>query len=134
MNMIEAILTGLRIAGAILWAWILWRILFESWEITQAPDEVRRRGWKWFRAYLATMAFAIAFVFSPENILRSAGMITQEQGYYLLALGSLSNVFCAALIHNGMDIVSGQHKNQGMGIYIALSLFCVLYSAMGGLL
>lgn len=131
--MIETILTGLRVGGAILWVWILWRIVFESWRITEAPDEVRRQGWKWFRAYLATMGVAIAFIFSPETILRSAGIITQEQGYWMLAMGSFLNVVCAILIHNGMDIVTQHHKRQGMAIYVCIVALCVLYPVFGGL-
>ena len=121
------ILTGLRIGGCILWAWILWRILFESWHITEAPDEVRRRGWIHFRRFLALMGFAVVFLFSPENILRVGGYITEEQGFYMLGLGSLIVLVCGILIHHGLDIV-GKRPPSTVAIYFVIALLSIVYS------
>ncbi len=45
--MVEGILTGLRIGAILLWFWIGVRVAFESWQVTEQPVSVRKRGWSY---------------------------------------------------------------------------------------
>ena len=124
--MIEQLLTGLRMGAIILWAWLAIRVLFESWHVTEASPEVRERGWFYWRSQLLIMAFVIVFLFSPENILRANGYITQETGFWMLAAGTVGIQICAGFTMIGLDVATG-HRNRAWPVYVAISAFSLSY-------
>lgn len=131
--MSEELITGLRIGAILLWAWLALRVLFESWHVTEAPAEVRARGWVYWRSMLLLMAFVIVFLFSPENILRANGYITADTGFYMMSAGVAGLHICAYLTLIGLDVATG-HKNRAWPAYIAISLASLLYGLTRGML
>ena len=124
--MIDDVLTGLRIGAVILWVWLAWRVMFESWGITKQSPETRHHAWKYWRAMLLVMALVIVFLFSPENILRANGYITQETGFWMLAAGTVGVQVCAWLTMIGLDVATGQ-RNRAWPVYVAISAFSLGY-------
>ena len=130
---LNEMVAGLRIGGATLWAWMLWRVLFESADIHMAPDPVRRAGWVHFRRFIVCMGSSIVFFMAPENILRAGGKISEEASFILMTCGSLLVLVAAILVHHGLDIAT-ERSSKSYGIYIVIALISVLYSIVGGLL
>ena len=127
--MIEAVLTGLRFGAIFLWAWIALRVLFESWDITKAPEETRERGWRYWRVNLLCMSFIVVCLFSPENILRANGYITEKTGYYMLTLGVAGLHACAYLVLIGLDVATGQ-RNKAWPAYAAITAVSLAYAML----
>ena len=128
---IEGILTGLRIGAILLWAWLGLRVIFESWHVTRQPEEVRHGAWFYWRTMLLVMAFVIVFLFSPENILRAQGYITESTGYYMMASGVVGLHICAYLTMMGLDIATG-HKNRALPAYAGVSIVSLVYGMTAG--
>ena len=124
--MIDDVLTGLRIGAIILWVLLAWRVIFESWGITKQPPETRHHAWKYWRGMLLVMAFVVVFLFSPENILRANGYITQETGFWMLAAGTVGVQVCAGFTMIGLDVATG-HRNRAWPVYVAISAFSLSY-------
>lgn len=127
----DEVLSGFRIGGAILWAWMLWRVLFESADIHRAPDPVRRAGWVYFRWFIVSNGFATAFFLAPENILRIGGHISREVSVSMLTGGSFLVLLGAILIHHGLDIATERPSNS-IAVYVVLALACVAFGLVGG--
>lgn len=128
---IEGVLTGLRIGAIILWAWVALRVVIESWHVTEQAEEVRKHGWAYWRAMLLVMAFVIVFLFSPENILRAHGYISNETGFSMMAAGVVGLHICAYLVMMGLDIATG-HKNRALPAYIGVSAVSLTYGMTAG--
>lgn len=126
--MVEGILTGLRIGAILLWFWIGVRVAFESWHVTEQPAEIRKRGWAYWRAMLLVMAFVIVFLFSPENILRANGYISEQTGFWMMSGGVVGLHGCAYLTHMGLDIATGQ-GNRAWPSYVAFSVISLIFGA-----
>lgn len=124
--MVEGILTGLRIGASLLWFWVGFRVIIESWDVTGQPVEVRKRGWVYWRAMLLVMAFVIVFLFSPENILRANGYIGEQTGFWMMSAGVVGLHVCAYLVLMGLDIATG-HGNRAWPAYVAFSVISLVY-------
>lgn len=120
------LLTGLRIGALILWSWLWWRLAFESWQITKQPEAVRAHGWKHFRRSLFVMAFAIVVFFSPENLLRVHGHISEQTGFYMLAGGVALLCLSGSLVLHGLDIATNT-KARVWPVYAAIVAVSVIY-------
>jgi len=112
---------------------MLWRVLFESADIHNRPDKVRRAGWVYFRSFVILQGSAIVFFFSPENILRASGRIEPLTSYTMGAIGSFLVLIGAILIHHGLDIAT-ERKSNAVGVYIVIAAISVVYSLLAGLL
>ena len=123
---IDELLTGLRIGAIILWAWLAIRVLVESWHVTEAAPEIRGRGWFYWRTQLFTMAFVIVFLFSPANILRANGYISEEASFWMMAWGTAGIQICAILNMIGLDVATG-HPNRAWPTYVAIGLTSLAY-------
>lgn len=126
----DEIASGLRIGSSLLWGWVLWRIAFESWHITQAPDEVRRRGWIHFRRFLFLIGFAIVFIFNPVALVRSGGYDSEFLEAWR-ALGVFITAVCAILIHHGLDIVAKRSPSM-LAVYFVMLLMSLVYTLTRG--
>ncbi len=124
--MVEGILTGLRIGASLLWASIAVRVIIESWHVTEQSVAVRKRGWAYWRAMLLVMAFVIVFLFSPENILRANGYITEQTGFWMMSAGVVGLHVCAYLVLMGLDIATGK-GNRAWPAYFLLSVVSLIY-------
>ncbi len=124
--MIEGILTGLPIGASLLWASIAVRVIIESWDVTNQPADVRKRGWAYWRAMLLGMAFVIVCMFSPENILRANGYIGEQTGFWMMSAGVVGLHVCAYLTLMGLDIATGK-GNRAWPAYFLLSLVSLIY-------
>ena len=124
--MIEGILTGLRIGASLLWASIAVRVIIESWDVTNQPADVRKRGLAYWRAMLLVMAFVIVCMFSPENILRANGYIGEQTGFWMMSAGVVGLHVCAYLTLMGLDIATGK-GNRAWPAYFLLSLVSLIY-------
>lgn len=112
--------TGLRIGAIVLWAWLAIRLLLDSWKITEREQKVRKSSWTYFRASQLVMAFVVVFLFSPENILRAEGYISEAFGFKLIAVGVVGLHICATLMHMGLDVANGGSK-RAWPAYAAMS-------------
>ncbi|KZY91379.1 MULTISPECIES: hypothetical protein [unclassified Erythrobacter] len=130
--MVEGILTGLRIGASILWVSIAVRVMIESWHVTEQPAEIRKRGWSYWRAMLLVMAFVIVCLFSPENILRAHGYITEQTGFWLMSAGVIGLHICAYLTLIGLDIATGQ-GNRAWPAYLLISIVSLTYGVTRGM-
>lgn len=106
--MVEDILTGLRLAGMVLFTWLAWRVLFESQEITAQGVIVRIQAWRFFRAGVLSICFVMIFLASPENILRANGMIDDQIGFAMMIGVTLGAILYAGLNHHALDIATSQ--------------------------
>ena len=129
--MAEDLITGLRIGAIILWLWLGIRVMVDSWHVVEAPEQVRQNGWIYWRAMLLVQAFLIVFLFSPENLLRVNGYITEETGFWMLSAGTAGLHICAYLIMIGLDVATGR-KNCAWPVYIAISVVSVVYGMTAG--
>ncbi len=130
--MIEGILTGLRIGASLLWAWIAVRVLIESWHVTEQSVSVRKRAWHYWRLMLLVMAFVIVCLFSPENILRANGYITEQTGFWMMSAGVVGLHICAYLTLMGLDIATGK-GNRAWPAYPLLSIVSLIYGLIRGI-
>lgn len=131
--MIEGILTGLRIGAFLLWARIAVRVLSESWHATEQSVSMRKRAWAYWRLMLLVMASVIVCLFSPENILRANGYITEQTGFWMMSVGVVDLHICAYLTVMGLDIAAGK-GNRAWPAYPLLSAFPLIYGFTRGVL
>ena len=129
----DEVLSGLRIGGAILWAWMLWRVLFESADIHKAPDEVRRAGWVHFRRFIVCMGSSIVVFMAPENILRTSGHMKAETSIAMLSAGSFLVMIAGILVHHGLDIAT-ERRSNAYGVYVVICLISIFYSLTAALI
>jgi hypothetical protein len=122
--------SGVRIASSVLWAWVLWRIAFESWRITEAPSDIRARGWIHFRRFLFLIGFAIVFIFNPVAFIKMGGHYSETLEAWR-AVGVLITTFCAILIHHGLDIVQRRPPST-LAIYFMLLVLSLVYTLTRG--
>lgn len=125
--MTEGVLIGLRIGAIILWAWIGLRVVFDSWTVTRESEDIRKRGWQFFRAGLLVMSVIVVFIFSPADILIANGLIDQPQRQALSALGVVGLHVSAILLHLGLDIAN-HHTRKTLPIYLAISALCLAFA------
>lgn len=127
----DEILSGFRIGGAILWAWLLWRVLFESADIHNAPDMVRRAGWVHFRRFIMLMGTSIVFFSAPENILRAGGRISFEASLFMNSCAAFLVMVAAILVHHGLDIATERKPYAitiSFRVYILIAIISITYS------
>lgn len=127
----DDILAGFRIGGAILWAWMLWRVLFESADIHSAPDLVRRAGWVHFRRFIVIMGSSIVFFTAPENILRASDRISFEVSLFMNSCAAFLVMVAAILVHHGLDIATERKPyaiTVSFRVYILIAIISVIYS------
>lgn len=124
----DDLLIGLRMSGMVLFSWLGWRVMFESWDVTSASEAVRVRAWYHFRASILVMCFTMVFLASPANILRAHGLISQEFGFWMMVAVTFFAIVYAALVHHALDLVN--HKRGGTIFACVLITFV---SALWGL-
>lgn len=124
--MVEAWLTGLRISAIVLWFTLGVRVAFYSWHITEQDRNVRARGWFHFRLALFIMAVAVVCFFSPADILRVNGYISQNQREYMALCGVALIVWSGIQKLVALDISTGQNKRVWPA-YVATVLLSLLY-------
>ena len=125
------VLTGLRIASTVLWAWVMFRVGLHTWKIYLQDSETRRRGWVYFRAYLLLQGFAIVFIFNPIRILNIEGVYFSWQASWL-SVGVFITTLCAMMIHHGLDIVERRPARTSF-VYFLIVALSVAYTTIRGL-
>jgi len=113
-------LTGVRLSLICLYLMLLWRTAFYSWNITEQAPEIRKRGWKWFRFGLVILSLSVILFYSPENILRVNGYITQTTGHMMMLAGSFMNLATAVSLLVGLDIAGGRTA-RALPVYVAIA-------------
>ena len=106
--MAEDILTGLRIGGIAIFAWLAWRILFESFDFTSAPQRVRDHAWRYHRGSILVMCFVMCCLASPANIMLANGIISLETNFWMMCGVTIGACIYAMLKHHGLDIATGK--------------------------
>lgn len=126
---IETILTGLRFGAILLWCWLGWRVLFETWTFVDLPLARREQGWRFFRTALLVEAVIIVALFSPENILRANGYIGEETGFAMMAAGTAGLHATAILLHLGLDSAAADTM-RALPAYLAMSGLSLAFAAV----
>lgn len=125
--MVESILTGLRLSGIAIFAWLAWRILFESFDFTKAPEHVRRRAWHFNRSAILVMCFVMCCLASPANIMLANGVIGLETNFVMMSGVTVGACLYATLKHHGLDIATGKRPVHWVACSLIMGI-SALYS------
>lgn len=131
MDALAPLLTGLRIGAIILWAWVGLRVAFDSWSITAEAENIRIRGWRFFRPSLLVLSAIIVFVFSPADILVAHGVIVAEERQAMAVVGTVGLHVAAVLLHLGLD-VANTHTHRALPVYLAITGLSLAFALAGG--
>lgn len=125
------ILSGFCIGGAILWAWMMWRVLFESANIHDAPDVIRRVAWKPFRWFIVCMGSSIVFFLAPREILYASHHIMRDTADMIGVFGTFFLMVAAIFVHHGLDIAV-ERKAHAISTYVVIVALSITYSLTRG--
>ncbi|UAB76945.1 hypothetical protein INR77_08800 [Erythrobacter sp. SCSIO 43205] len=120
--MIEGLLTGLRIGGIAIFAWLAWRILFESFDFTKAPKHVRDSAWRYHRVSILVMCFVMCCLASPANIMLANGLISLDVNFAMMSGVTIGACIYAILKHHGLDIATGKRPVHWFACLLIMTL------------
>lgn len=124
--MVVDLLTGVRVASMLMWilVWLRFSVLQIPIE-NRSGDEHKKADRLW-RLQNTLMAFSIACLFGPENILRVRGYISPDTGYAMLSAGAAIGIVCAIILLCMKDVLEARHPRAVFG-YIALPIVIIVY-------
>lgn len=122
------ILTGVRLGSGIVWLMVIFRYAFKQVPVASRDVETNIKADRLWRFQNTLMAISIVLIFTPENILRVEGLISEDTGYLLLTLGAGLGCVCGVILLHMKDLLEGK-SNHATWIYALIMVMTVSYSA-----
>jgi len=121
LEVLQSISSGLRGAIAILWVTFLLRLASNSKGATNRPVVRREKAWQLQRAGFALLGASVVLFYSPEDVLRAEGMISQQVSFAMGCAGNALQALAMASFLSGLDVLT-TGRLGGSWVYIAVVL------------